>query len=51
MREQRRQDEMRASEMNRYEDNLDTARNLAKNDPRAVAMVLRSWMDPKNAKS
>lgn len=51
MREQRRQDEVRASEMNRYEDNLDTARKLAQSDPRAVAMVLRSWMDPKNAKS
>ncbi|MGB3423756.1 MAG: flagellar basal-body MS-ring/collar protein FliF [Castellaniella sp.] len=50
MREQRRQDEMRASEMNRYEENLDTARQLAQRDPRAVAMVLRSWMDPKNAK-
>jgi len=51
MREQRRQDELRASEMNRYEENLDTARHLAQRDPRAVAMVLRSWMDPKNAKS
>lgn len=50
MREQRRQDELRASEMNRYEENLDTARQLAQRDPRAVAMVLRSWMDPKNAK-
>jgi flagellar M-ring protein FliF len=37
--------------MNRYEENLDTARQLAQRDPRAVAMVLRSWMDPKNAKS
>ncbi|WP_322998377.1 flagellar basal-body MS-ring/collar protein FliF [Castellaniella sp.] len=51
MREQRRQDELRASEMNRYEENLDTARELAQRDPRAVAMVLRSWMDSKNAKS
>jgi flagellar M-ring protein FliF len=51
LREQRRQDELRASEMNRYEENLDTARQLAERDPRAVAMVLRSWMDPKNAKS
>ncbi|MHA3902305.1 flagellar basal-body MS-ring/collar protein FliF [Castellaniella sp. WN] len=50
MREQRRQDELRVSEMNRYEENLDTARHLAQRDPRAVAMVLRSWMDPKNAK-
>lgn len=51
LREQRRADETRASEVSRYEDNLETARNLAKNDPRAVAMVLRSWMDPKNANS
>jgi flagellar M-ring protein FliF len=51
MREQRRQDELRATEMNRYEENLDTARKLAQSDPRAVAMVLRSWMDSKNAKS
>ncbi len=50
MREQRRQDEVHASEMNRYEENLDTARQLAQRDPRAVAMVLRAWMDPKNAK-
>lgn len=51
MREQLRQDELRASEINRYEENLDTARQLALSDPRAVAMVLRSWMDPKNAES
>jgi len=51
LREQRRQDELRATEMNRYEENLDTARELAQRDPRAVAMVLRSWMDTKNAKS
>ena len=51
MREQRRQEEMRISEMNRYEENLDTAKELANRDPRAVAMVLRSWMDSKNAKS
>ncbi|WP_345798233.1 flagellar basal-body MS-ring/collar protein FliF [Castellaniella sp. MT123] len=50
MREQRRQDEVHESEMNRYEENLDTARQLAQRDPRAVAMVLRAWMDPKNAK-
>jgi len=51
LREQRRQDEMRASEMNRYEENLNTARELAQRDPRAVAMVMRSWMDAKNGKS
>ncbi|WP_397475576.1 flagellar basal-body MS-ring/collar protein FliF [Pusillimonas sp.] len=39
----------RASEINRYEDNLEVARDLASKDPRAVAMVLRSWME-QNAK-
>lgn len=34
----------RASEISRYEDNLGTARRMAEKDPRAVAMVLRSWM-------
>lgn len=42
--EKRQQDELRASERNRYEDNLNTARTMAQKDPRAVAMVLRSWM-------
>ncbi|HEX7387905.1 MAG TPA: flagellar basal-body MS-ring/collar protein FliF [Castellaniella sp.] len=51
MREQRRQDEVRASEISRHEENLNTARTLAQNDPRAVAMVLRSWMDGKNGNS
>lgn len=35
----------RASEINRYEENLDVARTMAGKDPRAVAMVLRSWME------
>lgn len=35
----------RASELTRYEDNLETARKMAEKDPRAVAMVIRSWMD------
>lgn len=35
----------RAAEINRYEDNLSTARSMAEKDPRAVAMVLRSWMN------
>ena len=35
----------RASEISRYEDNLNVARDLASKDPRAVAMVLRSWME------
>ena len=37
-----------ASEMNRYEENLNTARTMAEKDPRAVAMVLRSWMEKKD---
>lgn len=40
--------ERRASEMSRYQENLTTARTLATKDPRAVAMVLRSWMEKKN---
>lgn len=40
--------ERRASEMTRYEDNLSTARTMAEKDPRAVAMVLRSWMEKKD---
>lgn len=39
----------RASEISRYEDNLEVARDLATKDPRAVAMVVRSWME-QNAK-
>ncbi|MBF6617781.1 MAG: flagellar M-ring protein FliF [Candidimonas sp.] len=38
----------RASEMSRYEENLNTARTMAEKDPRAVAMVLRSWMEKKD---
>lgn len=39
----------RAAEISRYEDNLNTARDLAAKDPRAVAMVMRTWME-KNGK-
>lgn len=38
----------RAAEINRYEDNISTARSMAEKDPRAVAMVLRSWMNNEN---
>ncbi|BDC28679.1 Flagellar M-ring protein [Bordetella parapertussis] len=34
----------RTREVNRYKDNLQLARDMAGKDPRAVAMVLRSWM-------
>lgn len=44
-REQLAAAERRASEISRYEDNLNTARTMAEKDPRAVAMVLRSWME------
>lgn len=44
LREQQQQDELRASELSRYENDLNTARTMAQKDPRAVAMVLRSWM-------
>nr|WP_315847105.1 flagellar basal-body MS-ring/collar protein FliF [uncultured Achromobacter sp.] len=38
------QDVARTKEVNRYEDNLERARTMANKDPRAVAMVLRTWM-------
>ncbi|WP_025138868.1 flagellar basal-body MS-ring/collar protein FliF [Achromobacter sp. DH1f] len=38
------QDLARAKETDRYQDNLDRARTMANKDPRAVAMVLRTWM-------
>ncbi|MFW7342494.1 flagellar basal-body MS-ring/collar protein FliF [Pollutimonas sp. H1-120] len=47
-REQMAVAERLASEMNRYEENLSTARKMAEKDPRAVAMVLRSWMEKKD---
>ncbi|WP_144641537.1 flagellar basal-body MS-ring/collar protein FliF [Bordetella genomosp. 13] len=34
----------RAREIDRYEENLQRARDMATKDPRAVAMVLRTWM-------
>ena len=37
--------EKRAAEISRYEDNMNIARTMAEKDPRAVAMVLRSWME------
>ena len=33
-----------APKTTRYEDNLERARTMANKDPRAVAMVLRTWM-------
>ncbi|CAB3888056.1 Flagellar M-ring protein [Achromobacter anxifer] len=39
------QDVARAKEVDRYQDNLERARTMASKDPRAVAMVLRTWMN------
>ena len=38
------QEAARAKEVDRYQDNLERARTMANKDPRAVAMVLRTWM-------
>jgi len=35
----------RANQRKQYEDNLKTAREMVQKDPRAVAMVLRSWIE------
>ncbi|GAA5234009.1 flagellar basal-body MS-ring/collar protein FliF [Verticiella sediminum] len=35
----------KARQQSRYQENLETARELAMKDPRAVAAVLRSWME------
>jgi len=40
----------RASEISRYEENLGIAREMANKDPRAVAMVLRTWMEKNGSK-
>jgi len=37
-------DAARAKEVDRYEENLQRAREMATKDPRAVAMVLRTWI-------
>ncbi|MGE4368219.1 MAG: flagellar basal-body MS-ring/collar protein FliF [Burkholderiaceae bacterium] len=50
-REQAEAEARLAAEMNRYESNLNMARQLAERDPRAVAMVLRQWMESKNGPS
>lgn len=44
-------DAARERETNRYEDNLQRARDMAIKDPRAVAMVLRAWMNTQNDNS
>lgn len=43
--ERQKEAKERAAEINRYEDNISTARIMAEKDPRAVAMVLRTWMN------
>lgn len=42
--ERQQQAQEQAKDINRYEENLKTARMMAEKDPRAVAMVLRGWM-------
>ncbi|ARP90911.1 flagellar M-ring protein FliF [Bordetella genomosp. 9] len=39
------QEQARAKEMDRFDDNMKRARDMATKDPRAVAMVLRTWMN------
>lgn len=41
----------RASDITKYEDRLKLAREMAEKDPRAVAMVIRSWMEKQHGKS
>lgn len=41
----------RASDITLYEDRLKMAREMAEKDPRAVAMVIRSWMEKQHGKS
>ncbi|CAM3679913.1 hypothetical protein BOFL111202_18240 [Bordetella flabilis] len=38
------QEQARAKELDRFDDNMKRARDMATKDPRAVAMVLRTWM-------
>lgn len=42
---------LKDQQINRYEDNLNKARSMADKDPRAVAMVLRSWINSKDEKN
>lgn len=42
---------LKHKQLNRYEDNLNKARSMADSDPRAVAMVLRSWINSKDDKN
>ncbi|ANN66829.1 flagellar basal-body MS-ring/collar protein FliF [Bordetella bronchialis] len=43
------QEQARAKEMDRFDENMKRARDMATKDPRAVAMVLRTWIS-KDAK-
>lgn len=42
---------LKDQQINRYEDNLNKARSMADKDPRAVAMVLRAWINSKDEKN
>jgi flagellar M-ring protein FliF len=46
--QQAQQQAQRAQEKSNYDSNLNTARELAQKDPRAVAMIVRSWMNDGN---
>lgn len=41
----------KANDITLYEDRLKMAREMAEKDPRAVAMVIRSWMEKQHGKS
>lgn len=40
----------RAHQLSRYEENLEVARKLAAQDPRAVALVIRTWIEKDGSK-
>ena len=46
--DQAHQQAQRNQDKRNYETNLNTARDLAQKDPRAVAMIVRSWMNDGN---
>lgn len=51
IKERAQAEELKHQMISRYEDNLTTARGMADKDPRAVAMVLRSWINNKDEKN
>lgn len=51
IKERAQAEEIKSQMISRYEDNLTAARGMADKDPRAVAMVLRSWINNKDEKN